>query len=262
MLISLREALLVRAQWTGLLPSFLTGVIVLGSWELATRLFAIPIYLLPAPSQILFRMSENFSLLMTHAGVTLLEVFLGFWIAFSLAVSLALLLFYSPWLEKAIYPWLILSQNVPTFAIAPVLIIWLGFGIWPKVLIAALVVFFPMVVNALDGLKSADAALINMLKLMGASRWQILKKIRIPLALPFLFSGAKVGVTFSVMGAVIGEWIGGQQGLGYLMNQQKTLLHTDLVFAAISWLAGLALLLFLLVSWVERKILAYRKFER
>jgi putative hydroxymethylpyrimidine transport system permease protein len=231
-------------------------------WELSVRAFLIPTYLLPAPSQIFAQMIKNYELLLAHAGITLLEVALGFSLALVFAFSLSLLLFYSPMLERAIYPWLILSQNIPVFAIAPLLVIWFGFGLWPKVLVAALVVFFPMVVNTLDGLKSTDVDLINLLKIMGASRWQILKKIRIPSALPFIFSGAKVGITFSVMGAVIGEWIGGQQGLGYLMNQQKTLLHTDLVFAAIFWLAALAITLFVLVSWLERIVMPYRKLER
>jgi ABC-type nitrate/sulfonate/bicarbonate transport system permease component len=244
------------------LPPALLALLAFGAWELSVYVFSLPAYLLPAPSRILSRMMENHQLLFSHAGITLLEVALGFGIALTFALLLGLLLFYSPLLERAFYPWLILSQNIPIFAIAPLLVIWLGFGIWPKVLVAALIVFFPMVVNTLDGLKSADLDLIDLLKIMGATRWQIMRKIRIPAALPFIFSGMKIGVTFSVMGAVIGEWIGGQQGLGYLMNQQKTLLHTDLVFAAIFWLAALAILLFLLVSLIERKIMPYRKIER
>ncbi len=248
--------------WREYLPPALLILLLLVIWELCVGAFVIPIYLLPAPSQIFAQMAQSYELLLAHAGITLLEVALGFSLALVFAFSLALLLFYSPMLERAFYPWLILSQNIPVFALAPLLVIWFGFGIWPKVLVAALVVFFPMVVNTLDGLKSTDADWVHLLQIMGASRWQILKKIRIPSAFPFVFSGAKVGITFSVMGAVIGEWIGGQQGLGYLMNQQKTLLHTDLVFAAIFWLAALAIALFVLVSWLERIVMPYRKPER
>ena len=244
------------------LPPALLVLFIGGVWELSVRVFVIPVYLLPAPSRVFYRMVESYPLLISHAGVTLLEVALGFLIALVVGLVLALVLFYSPMLEKAVFPWLIASQNVPVFAIAPLLVIWLGFDIWPKVIVAALVVFFPIAVNTLDGLKATDSDLINLLKIMGATRGQILKKVHIPAALPFIFSGAKVGITFSVMGAVIGEWIGGQQGLGYLMIQQKTLLHTDFVFAAIFWLAALAIVLFGLVSWLERRIMPYRKVER
>jgi ABC-type nitrate/sulfonate/bicarbonate transport system permease component len=233
-----------------------------GLWETLVRVYAVPAYLLPAPTQILKVMLEKYALLLPHAWITLQEIVLGFLLAFTAGVALAFALFYSPLLERAFYPWLIASQNIPIFAITPLLVIWFGFGLLPKVLVAALIVFFPILINTLDGLKAADPDAIDLLKIMRAGRWHILRKARLPAALPFLLSGTKIGITFSVMGAVIGEWIGGQQGLGYLMNQQKTLLHADLVFAAIFWLSGLAIGLVLFVSWLERCLMPWRKFER
>jgi ABC-type nitrate/sulfonate/bicarbonate transport system permease component len=217
---------------------------LLVAWEVSVRLAGVPSFILPPPSQIARRVVSDFSLLAEHFLVTLGEIVLGFVIALVSAFAFALAIFYSKTLERVFYPVIIFLQNMPLFAIAPLLKLWLGFTIWPKVTVAALIAFFPIVVNTVDGLRATDPDLIDLLKIFGASRIQILHKVQLPSALPFIFSGARVGITLSVVGAVIGEWVGAQAGLGYVMLRANATLKTDLVFAAIfalSWARGLAL---------------------
>lgn len=231
-------------------------------WELAVRTWSVPeliqrIY--PLPSGILETMWRKAGVLAHHAGVTFTEVVLGLGIALLLGGVAALAIFYSKVLARTLYPLIILTQNVPVFAIAPLLVIWMGFDIWPKVLVAALIAFFPITVNAVDGLRSTEADLVQLFAILGANRWQRLVYLRLPAALPLVFSGLKIGVTLSVVGAVVGEWVGSQAGLGYLMLREKRQLHVDTVFAAILWLTALGLLLFGLVSLLERWALRWKR---
>jgi len=243
----------------GYLPSALLILSFLLLWEIVVRQVQIPAYILPTPSHIFQRMFMDYKILFQHTLVTLAEVIAGFAIAFAAGIALALLIFHSKTLGKAFYPLIILSQNIPVFAIAPLLVFWLGYGIAPKIIVAALIIFFPIVVNTVDGLRAVDEDLINLFKILQASSWQILVKVRLPGALPFIFSGTKIGVTLSVVGAVIGEWIGAQAGLGYLMLHANRLLKIDLVFAAIFWLSALGISLFALISLLEWLALPWRR---
>jgi ABC-type nitrate/sulfonate/bicarbonate transport system permease component len=234
---------------------------LLAVWELAVRLAGVPTFILPSPSQIASRFVLDFSLLAEHFLVTLGEIVLGFVLALVSAFAFALAIFYSKTLERVFYPVIIFLQNMPLFAIAPLLKLWLGFTIWPKVTVAALIAFFPIVVNTVDGLRATDPDLIDLLKIFGASRRQILHKVQLPSALPFIFSGARVGITLSVVGAVIGEWVGAQAGLGYVMLRANATLKTDLVFAAIFALAGLGVLLFGLLTLLERWATPWRLYN-
>jgi ABC-type nitrate/sulfonate/bicarbonate transport system permease component len=236
---------------------FAVGLLV--AWELCAQIFAVPVYVLPSPSRILTRVVSDFSLLLEHFLTTLGEIALGFLLALGSAFALALLIFYSKTIERVFYPIIIFLQNMPLFAIAPLLKLWMGFTIWPTVTIAALIAFFPIVVNTVDGLRAADPDLIDLLKILGASPRQVLQKVRIPSALPFVFSGARVGVTLSIVGAVIGEWVGAQAGLGYLMLRANATLKTDLVFAAIFALAALGVLLFGFLTILERWVMPWRR---
>lgn len=240
-------------------PAALVFVGLLVVWEFSVRLAGVPSFILPPPSQIAARFVSDFSLVAEHFLVTLGEIALGFVLALASAFVVALAIFYSKTLERVFYPVIIFLQNMPLFAIAPVLKLWLGFTIWPKVTIAALIAFFPIVVNTVDGLRASDPDLIDLLKIFGASKRQILQKVQLPSALPFLFSGARVGITLSVVGAVIGEWVGAQAGLGYLMLRANATLKTDLVFAAIFALALLGVLLFGLLTLLERWVLPWRR---
>lgn len=232
---------------------------VLGAWEWGVHTFNIPFYILPAPSRIAAILVAERRLLLGEAAVTLLEIFLGFGIAFVVGIALALLIFASRTVERAVYPLVIASQTVPVFAIAPLLIVWLGYGMLSKVAMSALIVFFPIVVNTVDGLRAADPDAVNLLVILGARPAQVLWKIRAPAALPFVFSGVRIAVATSVIGAVIGEWVGATQGLGFLMIHANAQLHIDLVFAAIAVLSLMAVGLFLAVSGVEWLVLPWRR---
>ena len=223
------------------------------------RAFGIPFYILPAPSRIARLLVQDNGLLLPQAAVTLEEIAIGFAIAFVLGIGLALLIFSSPVVERAVYPLVIASQTVPIFAIAPLLIVWLGYGMPSKVAMTALIVFFPIVVNTVDGLRAADPDAVNLLLILGAKPWHVLRKIRAPAALPIVFSGVRIAVTTSVIGAVIGEWVGATQGLGFLMIHANAQLHIDLVFAAIVYLSVMAIGLFLAVSAAEWLALPWRR---
>jgi ABC-type nitrate/sulfonate/bicarbonate transport system permease component len=233
----------------------------LGIWEAAVHLYAIPHYILPAPSAIAVTMVEKRASLAGHALVTLQEMLLGFGLAAGSGMVLAILMFELPVLEKALYPYVIGSQTVPVFAIAPLLVVWFGYGIPSKVLMAAVIVFFPIVLNTLDGLKSTDADIVNLLQVMQASRWQLLWKVQLPSALPFILSGAKIGISISTIGAVIGEWVGSKAGLGRLMLDANSQLQVSLVFAAIFCLSLMGLGLFGFMTLVERWMMPWRYLE-
>jgi putative hydroxymethylpyrimidine transport system permease protein len=239
-------------------PLGLLAVFVL-VWEWAVRAFDVPFYILPAPSRIAGLLITDQGLLLGEAAVTLEEVLLGFAIAFVIGIALALLIFSSRTVERAVYPLIIASQTIPVFAIAPLLIVWFGYGIVSKVAMAALIVFFPIVVNSVDGLRAADQDAINLLVILGATPVQILRVIRIPAALPFVFSGTRIAVATSVIGAVIGEWVGATHGLGFLMIHANAQLHIDLVFAAIIYLSLMAMGLFAAVTVAEYVVLPWRR---
>lgn len=250
------------ARW---IRTYATPLIVLSLllllWEGGVRAFHTPFYILPAPSRILFVFFTRFPLLLSHAATTILEIGLGMLFGTTGGVSLALLVFYSPSLERGIYPLVIASQMIPIFAIAPLLVLWFGYGLWSKAIVAALIVFFPIVVNTVDGLRSVSGGTIDLLRSLRASEWQIFRMVRLPAGLPFLFSGLKIGVTLSVVGATIGEWIGAKKGLGYLMIQSNALLRIDLLFASIMTLSLLGLLLFGALRIIEQRLLRWRKAE-
>lgn len=234
---------------------------LLGIWELLVFLFEIEHFILPPPSQIVMTLFEERLRLLGHSLVTLQEMLLGFILAVSIGIPLAVLMFEFPVLEKAFYPYVIGSQTVPVFAIAPLLVVWFGYGISSKVAMAALIVFFAIVLNTLDGLKSTDTDTVNLFRIMRAGRWQILWKLRLPSALPFIFSGAKIGISISTIGAVIGEWVGAKEGLGYLMLYANASFEVSLVFAAIFCLTFLGLGLFTLMTLIERFAMPWRQYQ-
>jgi putative hydroxymethylpyrimidine transport system permease protein len=224
----------------------------LGLWELIVRLARVPEYLLPAPSEIAVDMKTDWPVLEPALLVTLREILLGFVIAAAAGVGLAVLLHLFPVVRRAVYPLLIGSQTIPIIVLAPILVILLGYGIMPKLVIVALICFFPIVVNGIDGLRSVDGELIAMMRTLDASRWAILRRVEFPAALPSIFSGMRVAATFAAIGAVFGEWSGSNQGLGYVMLAATPNLLTARIFAAIVCLTVVALALFGAVSLLER----------
>jgi ABC-type nitrate/sulfonate/bicarbonate transport system permease component len=238
-------------------PAALIVLGLLGIWESYVRLWAVPKWLLPAPSVIAMTLIGSRALLLDHTLVTLLEVVVGFGLSLLCGVLLACGIATSQTLERALYPFVIASQMVPIIVIAPLLLIWVGYGLTPKIIVVALTAFFPIVVNMVDGLKSADPDAVNLLRTMGASRWQIFVKVQVPTSLPFLFSGLRVAMAVSVIGAVIGEWVGSSQGLGYLMIRSKPQFLTERVFAAIVMLSVMGVALFVLVGIIEQLVIPW-----
>ncbi len=227
-------------------------------WEAVCRLGDLPDFILPPPSGILKVAVLEAPRLLPHAATTLVEILAGVALALSLAIPLAVVMFARPALEKSLAPFLIASQAIPVFALAPLLVVWLGYGLASKVLMAAVIIFFPITVSLLEGFKSCDPAFRTLFRLMGAGFRQSLVRLYWPWALPYFFAGLKVGVSVATIGAVIGEWVGAQQGLGYLMIQSNARLKTDWVFAAIFYLALMGLGLWWLVGRLERRMVAWR----
>ena len=240
------------------LPLLLLACLV-GTWEAAARLFGIENYLLPAPSEVARALVEDRDLLAPDAWVTAKEVLLGFALALAVGLTLATSLHLSPLLRRTVYPLVVASQAIPVIVIAPILVIWFGFGIAPKLIVVALICFFPIVVNALDGLRSVDPAQVKMLKTLDASRFDTFRRLEVPAALPYVFSGAKVAVAVSVIGAVFGELVGSDAGLGHAIQVGTAQLLTARVFAAVVILSAMAIALFALVSAVERYAVPWSK---
>jgi putative hydroxymethylpyrimidine transport system permease protein len=232
--------------------------LILAGWEGAVRIWAIPVFILPPPSRILETALVQAPQILPHAAITAAEIVLGIGLALITAVPLAIAMFAKPVLEKTLAPFLVASQAIPVFALAPLLVIWLGYGVASKVFMAWIIIFFPITVSLLQGLKSCDPEYRTLFTLMGASFFKTLTLLYWPWALPQFFSGLRVGVSVATIGAVIGEWVGAQQGLGFLMIQSNARLQTPLVFAAILWLAAMGLLLWALVGMIEKKTITWK----
>lgn len=240
------------------------GVILatLAVWEAAVRIFDIPRYILPAPSAILLVLIERRDVFLHHTGVTVAESVVGAALGIVLGMGLAIAMFLRSWLEQALYPLLITSQNVPIFAIAPLLVVWFGYGFGSKIAMAAVTVFFPMTVAVLDGLKRTDPDWVRLFRTMGATRRQVFFRLRLPAALPALFSGLKLAAIYASVGAVLGEWAGAGAGLGYLMLSANAQLRVAEVFAAILCLTPIGLVLLGIVVWLERKLTPWQRTSR
>ena len=252
----------MRAKVVRWLPPLAIMVGILGLWEAYVRIFDVQKWLLPAPSVIIETMVVDAGLLSRHTVTTVEEVIVGFAMALAAGVILASVIALSTTIERAIYPFFNASQTIPIIVIAPLLLIWIGYGLAPKFIVVALIAFFPIVVNTVDGLKSVDPDSVRLMRTLGANRRQIFMKLQLPTSLPFLFSGAKIAVAVSVIGAVIGEWVGSSQGLGYLMIRSKPQFLTERVFAAIFVLSLTGITLFALVGLVERLSIPWWHNER
>ena len=242
------------------LPPLLIVATLIGLWELAARLdvlanaLNIEPFLVPAPSDVAQSLWRDHALLADNGWVTLKEVLAGFALSVGAGVGFAVALHLSPTLRRAVYPLLVASQTVPIVVVAPILVVWLGFGIGPKLAIIALICFFPITVNTLDGLGSVDPDLVKMMRSLDAGRWQTFRRVEAPTALPYFFSGAKIAVAVAVIGAVFGEWAGSSAGLGHLIQEASAQLETARTFAAVAVLSALAILLFALLAALERRV--------
>lgn len=243
-------------------PAFVLAVALLALWELAVRADLSLAQFLPSPSRIIQALSLNWGAIYDNTIPTLLETVLGLFVSTTLGLLLAVLLDLSSWSRRAIYPLLIISQTIPIVALAPLLIIWGGFDIGPKVVVVTLYCFFPIAVATADGLASAEPDLMKLLKSMGASRWQILWLVRLPGALPAFYSGLRIAVTYSITGAVVGEFVGAYKGLGIFMETSANSHAFPVYFAAIVVISALSLLFFGLVNLIERLTLPWYHVSR
>jgi NitT/TauT family transport system permease protein len=231
------------------------GVVI--AWQLVVILLRPAEYLLPSPLAVGEEIVLRRGLLWEHAWVTTKEMLLGFFLSVAVSIPLAILIANWKPLERAVYPLLVMSQAVPKVAIAPLLLVWMGFGLTPKVFVAVLIAFFPIVISAVTGLKSVPYEMIQLSRSIGLSTTATFAKIRVPYALPHIFAGLKVGITLAVVGAVVGEFVGADKGLGYLLLFSLGRLNTRLMFADLVVLVVLGVVSFWVVQLLERKTIPW-----
>ncbi len=239
-----------------LLPSATVVALVI-LWELLVRAASVPAFILPAPSSVVRATAEWRRHIPGHLGVTLYETLAGFALSLAVAVPIAVLIVASRLLSNTIYPLLLVLQSVPKVAIAPLLLIWVGYGELPKILVVFLVCFFPIVIGTTAGLNSAPSEMLDLVRSLSASQTQTLVKVRFPYALPQIFVGLKVAITLAVIGAVIGEFVGSDKGLGFLIMVSSQQINTALAFASMILLSGLSIVLFYLIEWIERLVIPW-----
>lgn len=222
----------------------------------------LPEYMLPSPIQVLEAFVNDLPLLLKHAGTTLWEAFAGLGIGLVLGFVIAAVMEHWSVLHRAIYPILVISQTIPTVAIAPLLVLWLGYGMAPKITLVVIVTFFPVAVGLLNGFREADQDAIRLMQAMGASRLQIFRHIKLPGSLNYLFSGVRISVSYAIVGAVISEWLGGFQGLGVYMTRVKKSYSYDKMFAVIFLITALSLILMKVVDWLQIVVMPWNRAER
>jgi len=238
--------------------------VLIGAWQLAASsgfladVMNVESFLVPSPAEVASALWESRSLIAEDAWVTLQEIVLGFLLGLAVGLGFGFLLRPFEALRLTFYPLIVASQAIPILVFAPILVLWFGFGIGPKLIVVALVCFFPIAVATADGLRSVDPEATKMIRTLDASRWQLLWRLEAPSALPFTFSGAKIGATFAPIAAVFGEWVGADSGLGHLILQDNAQLETARVFAAAFVLSAIALALYGLLALAERRIVTWR----
>lgn len=248
-----------KREGTSTFALFALSIVFLGLlWEFGVVLFDVPSYLVPRFSTVLETMAEERSRLWSHSMVTGYETLLGFALAVAISIPIAVLITYSRLAEKLIYPWLVSSQVVPKVAIAPLFVVWFGFGVFPKVIVAFLISFFPIVVDTTVGLKSTEEGMLHLARSMGGGATKTFLKVRLPNALPSVFGGLKVGITFAVVGALVGEFVGASEGLGYLLLTASGSFNTPLVFASLVAMTLLGVVLFGIIEIAERIFVPWR----
>ena len=234
-------------------------LILLVIWELGVRIYHIPGYILTGPGQVLVTITKTYPMLWFHGSMTLLEAISGFIMAIAIAFIMAFLLDTLFWLNRAVYPLLIISQTIPLIVLAVLFTIWFGFGLLPKILVVILVCFFPMVISFSNGLNTVDPDQISLFRSMGASRLKTFTMVKLPAAMPSFFSGIRISATYSIMAAVIAEWLGSNRGLGYYMTLQQKQFAIDRVLAAVVVICLLSLLLVKLIDLLEYLLVPWNR---
>ncbi|MGH7240689.1 MAG: ABC transporter permease [Candidatus Saccharimonadales bacterium] len=228
----------------------LAGLVVL--WEIVCDIFKIPIWLLPPPSRVAMAIWEFRAILPIHFLATLYEIIGGFALAVLSGIPLAIIIVYSPFLRRVIYPLLLMVQSVPKVAIAPLLLLWVGYGLESNMIVAATVAFFPIVINTASGLESVDAELLELTQSLDAGTLRVFWRVRLPWALPYIFSSFKIAITLAVIGAIVAEFVGADKGLGYLILTSSGQMQISLMFGVLFILSVLGIICFYAVCWAER----------
>ncbi|MDN5843936.1 MAG: ABC transporter permease [Alcaligenaceae bacterium] len=239
------------------LRPFILVVVMLVLWDLAIRLFNIPPYLIPPPGKVVGQLIEQWPMLLQQSYFTTEATFWGFILSIVVGVPMAMVIAYSRTVESFVYPLLVFSQSIPKVAIAPLFVVWFGFGIMPKIVTAFLLGFFPIIVATVMGFKSVESDMLDLARSMGASRLQTFLKISLPQALPAMFSGLKVSVTLAVVGAVVGEFVGSNSGIGYVLQVANGNFDLPLMFAGLVLLSVIGVLLFAIVDLIERLMIPW-----
>lgn len=246
--------------WRGLynsLPALALSAAVLIVWEVVIRLFNVPTFVLPAPTAIVESLIANWRALAFATQATALEVLFGFVLSAIVGVLVALVIVRFERFGRALYPLIVLFQNVPKVALAPIFILWFGYDLSPKILLIVVIAFFPVAIDMLAGLQSVEPSFVSLMRSVGASKSKIMLRVRIPHSLPHLMAGLKVAITFSVIGAIVGEFAGANQGLGYMIQFASTQLDTPLIFAALLVVSVLGLAFYYVVEYAERVLVPW-----
>jgi NitT/TauT family transport system permease protein len=243
----------LRQAVSGVMPAVLLGIALLVVWEAIARIWKLPQFVLPAPSEVLRILVANQANLAKQALVTGAEIVMGFLLSTVVGMAVAIFIARFEKIGKAVYPLMVLFQNVPKIALAPLFILWFGYDLAPKILLIVVMAFFPVALNMLVGLYATDPNLVTLLRTVGATRTEILWRAQIPHSLPSLMSGIKIAVTLSVIGAIVGEFAGASAGLGYVIQFASTQMETSLVFAALIEISLLGMLFYYLVEFIEWK---------
>ena len=247
---------------TGNLYPVASVAAILILWECLSYFKIVPDFMLPSPGQTVSAFFHDFTLLMSHTKVTLIETLLGTLLGIAIGLAAAFLMDQSDVAYKAMYPLIVLTQTIPAVAIAPLLVLWFGYRMTPKIVLIVLITFFPIAIGVLDGFRSCDPDAINLMRSMGATKKQIFRHIKIPHALPNFFSGLRLTVAYAVVGAVLAEWLGGFAGLGVYMTRVKKSFSYDKMFAVIFLISIISLLLIWMVNILQKKCMPWERYSR
>jgi NitT/TauT family transport system permease protein len=237
---------------SNVVPALVLSAGIVVFWEAVIRLFKVPTFVLPAPTAIVTSLVANWQALAVASRATALEVLFGFVLSAIVGVLVALVIVRFERFGRALYPLIVLFQNVPKVALAPIFILWFGYGLAPKIVLIVVIAFFPVAIDMLAGLQSVEPSFVSLMRSVGASKGKIMLRVRIPHSLPHLMAGLKVAITFSVIGAIVGEFAGANQGLGYVIQFASTQLDTPLIFAALVVVSVLGLAFYYVVEFAER----------
>ncbi len=243
------------------LPLIVALLLIFGLWVWLCSSGAVPKFMLPPPSDVWNAFVNDWQLMLRHAGTTLAETFIGLFLGIAVGFLAAVAMSRFIFIRKSLYPIIVISQTIPTIAIAPLLVLWLGFDMLPKIVLVVIIVFFPISISLLEGLTSVDKDTVNLLRTMGASRVQIFRYVKLPSALGHFFSGLKISVSYAVVGAVLSEWMGGNQGLGSYLAKVRKAYSYDKMFAVIILISVLSLFLIWFTGFLQKRITPWEKID-